>query len=226
MCTCSKYCRVHGDRPYGTIEWNYQNAGIDSAQILYSYHPKTNDIAKRVICKIMNDKAVKKLCKEYSLMVDKLCEMEIKGQSKCLGKNKNGSKIYIVLRNEKGKFLSYTDIIAILLHELVHHTYKKHDSNFIERERLYRDKYVKYARNTGTIPPWIKIKFPISTGKYTMMDKTNFNQIESDKLNENSIDNILEQKMNRNRTIYITTIIILVIIIIVLIVLIVLIVKV
>lgn len=183
-CTCSKYCRVHSDKRCATIEYGYNGYGVKSGEIIYSIHPSTNKEAKNLLCQIINDKAIDKICLEHSLMIDCLHEMEFQGNNKCIGMNKNKNKIYISLRNNKGKFLHYTDIIAVLLHELVHHTYSEHNSDFINIEKKYRKKYIKYARNTGTIPPWIDIKFPNSSGKFINIHEIDFNSKNTSRLSK------------------------------------------
>lgn len=189
-CICTRYCRIHSTQRATTLENGYTSAGINNAEILYSYHCQTNKDAKKLMCKIMNDLAIKRLCEKRSIMVDKLHEMPFANKDTCLGLNKDAKDIYIVLRNKKGEFLSYTDIIAILLHELVHHTYAQHNHAFKLLETRYREEYVKYARNTGTIPPWIKITYPKSLGKYILVDESNFNKSKQTKVNKNTNPNI------------------------------------
>ena len=56
-------------------------------------------------------------------------------------------------------------------------------------EKKYRNKYIKYARNTGTILPWIDITFPNSTGKYSDINETNFIETNPNRLKNNSKTN-------------------------------------
>ena len=121
-CSCSKYCRIHSENRKAIIEFGYKYSGIKDGHILYSIHPNSNNKTKELLCKIINDKAINKICKDHSLIVDTLNEMEYNKSEKCLGKNKNKNKIFITLRNQNGKFLNYTDIISIILHELAHYT--------------------------------------------------------------------------------------------------------
>jgi hypothetical protein len=157
-CTCSKYCREHGGaRVGGLSEVGYYGVGIHKGV------PLTSD-TKGLLCRLVNDKAIKKLCQDASLMISLLTEQTYDTESKCLGLNENAKNIFVVLKDTDGNILPYTDIIAIILHELVHHTHFDHDENFIELEKTYREKYIKYARQTGQIPSWIEIVFPESTG--------------------------------------------------------------
>lgn len=157
-CSCSRYCRKHGGSNIGGFsEIGYNKAGIHKGVSL------TSD-TKALLCRLVNDKALKMLCRDTSLMVDLLTEQTYDTQSRCLGLNEDAKNIYIVLKDTDDNKLPYTDIIAIILHELVHHTYREHDEDFIELEKTYREKYIKYAQQTGLFPSWTKIEFPESTG--------------------------------------------------------------
>lgn len=149
---------MHGSsRMGGFTEIGYNRSGIHKGEAL---SPET----KGILCRLINDKALKRLCQKRSLMVDLLTEQTYIKSTRCLGLNENAKNIYVVLRSLTGKILPYTDVVAIILHELVHHTHHDHGDDFKRLEQIYRKDYIRYARQTGTIPSWEKIEFPNSTG--------------------------------------------------------------
>ena len=173
-CTCSRYCRVHGTRQDIT-EVGYSQAGIHTGTVLTLGDINSDVQAKEMLCKIIHDQAIKKLCKDNSLMITSISE-QIYGSNGCIGTNYNCDKISISLRYNCNTFLKYFDIIAILIHELVHHSCHEHDENFKKLERVYRTQYIANARVTGQFASWIPIEFPESTGSGLMIGHSTHNK--------------------------------------------------
>jgi hypothetical protein len=170
-CSCSRYCRVHGTRTNIT-EICYTKVGIDKGKTLTLGNKNSDNTAKELLCKIIHDKAINKLCKKYGLMVTTISEHMYIGSDNCIGLNINCSDISITLRYDNNTFLDYFEIIAIIIHELVHHSNQFHNENFKKLENEYRATYISYARTTGQVPSWTPIEFPKSSGSGLAIGKT------------------------------------------------------
>jgi hypothetical protein len=132
---------------------------------------KSDADAKEMMCKIIHDKAIHKLCTDNNLMITSISEQIYGSNGGCIGQNFSCKDISISLRYNCNTFLEYFDVIAILIHELVHHSRREHDENFKNLEHIYRVQYIANARATGEFPSWIPIKFPESTGARLMISR-------------------------------------------------------
>jgi hypothetical protein len=143
-CTLSKFCRIHSKSRRSVNEVGYEREGINKASIINNKH-------KSLMCKLVNDQGIYSICKKHSLIVSEIKEIEYDPSLRCIGINENGNTISIVM-----KTLAYSELIAIVIHELVHHSVKPHDDKFKALENQYRKEYTQF---TGMLD-----NFPISNG--------------------------------------------------------------
>ena len=88
-------------------------------------------------------------------MIASISEQIYGSNGGCIGQNFNCDNISISLRYDCNTFLEYFEVIALLIHELVHHSWHEHDENFKNLEHKYRIQYIANARVTGQFASWI-----------------------------------------------------------------------
>jgi len=102
-CTCSRYCRVHGTR-YDSTDIGYMKSGIHKGDVLTLGDRNSDTKAKDMLCKIIHDKAIKKICRDNSLMLSSISEQIYGSNGGCIGQNFNCDNISISLRHDCNTF--------------------------------------------------------------------------------------------------------------------------
>jgi hypothetical protein len=169
QCQLSKTCPKHSKSRSAT--YNAYSVGFNNFENSYIHtdNYKSDNEAKELLCRLINDGALKKIMSKRGIMIDKMKEIHCNNPMNCLGYNKNmGHEIAIVLRMWGGP-LEYYDIIGIVLHEITHCDHMDHDIKFKNREEELRDEYLKIGSQYNCFPIWDKPNLPPTNGRYLMI---------------------------------------------------------
>lgn len=170
-CKLSRFCKKHNKTTNRVF-----NIGLMTGFLKVEMISKDNDV-KEMLCQIINDRAINKICECDGLTIEVLEEIYYDKQNSVLGTNHNyNEKIQMVIKHND-KILNYNELISILIHELVHTKYRDHGTDFIEYEKELRNKYMKYVDEFYMIKPWEpKFEFCTSLGAHIKI-KTIDNEI-------------------------------------------------
>lgn len=189
ICSCSSLCRKHVSYKFpkfdifgcNNAEYNNYNIGTIGG-IIRSIDYNKDQIVKELLCRIINDQSLNKLCSGEHIFMNRIYEIHFNNKNiSCFGYNKYNGKEIGTLLTINGNILEYYDIIAIIIHQLVHCSYSEHNSQFLYMERKYREFYIWHVINYGILNTLNYNIFPISTwnGLHIAHKYINFNQKDS-----------------------------------------------
>lgn len=169
-CTCSKGCKIHGNRSGHRVVSTSLRAGFNLVECMKTGDYSQDMSAKMMMCRVLNDRALDQIMKETGIMIDRLYELRYSSKDLCLGLNTSmGHSIGVVTR-VNSTMLDYSTVVAIVLHEIAHCSYSNHGRDFVNLEQILRRKYLKIAPSVGSIKVWDKFEFPTSTGSSLMIN--------------------------------------------------------
>lgn len=176
-CTTSICCKVHSI-PYQSRTFSYESwTGVLGMKIWESGNVEEDIYAKRLLCYISNHIGIIEICKEKGYKIDLIEEMKPRNTlAGCSGFNAGkGRSIGVMLRsvvnphssfflqsrrrdgsargrNNRYKFLTLTEIFSIVIHELCHMKYSKHNDKFKKYEQELRDMFFMVSMWHGVLP--------------------------------------------------------------------------
>ena len=168
-CRLSRFCKNHSNVTKSCVNLNLMTGFLTATAI--------NNDSKEILCRLINDKAVNKICEGDGLTIEQLEEINYEQQNKAVGYNFDYNKKIQLVVKYNDKLLQYNELISILLHEITHSKYRDHGKEFISYEKSLREKYVKYSRECGLTKVWDSdFEFSTSLGTHIVIKSIDENE--------------------------------------------------